>query len=121
MIQYFTKPYGNFSGNVKVGLNLSYYATKANLKGATGVDTSNLAVKSGLAKLKTEVDKIDVDKLKSTLDDLRKLSNVVNNDVVKKTVYDKLLAKVDAIDTNGFVLKSKNNTDKLEIRPRKEN
>ena len=54
------------------------------MKNATGVDTSKLVVKSDLASLKTEIDKTDVDKLKTVLVDLSKLSNVVNNDVVKK-------------------------------------
>ena len=87
-------------------MDLSNYATKADLKNETEVDTSQLASKSDLASLKAEVDKIDVDKLK--------LSNVVNNEVVKKTVYDKLVAKVSNIDTSGFVLKTKYNTDKTE-------
>ena len=92
---------------MKVELDLSNYATKTNLKEATGIDTSNLAAKSDLASLKAETDKIDVDKLKAVPVDLSKLSNVANNDVVKKTVYDKLVAKVNAIDTSGFVLKTK--------------
>ena len=65
------------------------------LKNTTGVDTSQLASKSDLLSLKTEVDKIDVDKSKTVPVDLSKLSNVVKNDVVKKTVYDKLVAKVN--------------------------
>ena len=73
---------------------------------------SNLALKSNSIKLKAEVDKIDVDKLKIVRVDLSKLSNVVNNEVVKKTVYDKLVAKVNNIDTTGFVLKTKYDTDK---------
>ena len=59
MDQYFPKPYDHFGGNVKVELDLSHYATKADLKGETG-ETSNLAAKSDLASLKAEVDKIDV-------------------------------------------------------------
>ena len=47
--------------------------------------------------------------------DLSKLSDVVKNDVVKKTVYDKLVAKVNSIDTSGFVLKTKYDTDKSEL------
>ena len=47
--------------------------------------------------------------------DLSKLSDVVKNDVVKKTVYNKLVAKVDSIDTRDFVLKTKYNTDKTEL------
>ena len=85
---------------MKVELDLSNYATKTDLKEATGIDTSNLAAKSDLASLKAETDKIDVDKLKAVPVDLSKLSNVANNDVVKKTVYDKLVAKVNAIDTS---------------------
>ena len=70
------------------------------LKKATEIDMPNLALKSNLAKLKDEIDKIDADKLKTVPIDLRKLSNVVNNEVVKKTVYDKLVAKVNDIDTS---------------------
>ena len=65
-----------------------------------------------MASLKTEVDKLDIDKLVPVPVDLSKLSDVVKNDVVKKTVYDKLVAKVNGIDTSGFVLKTKYNTDK---------
>ena len=82
------------------------------LKKATGVDTSNLAAKSDLASLKAEVDKIDIDKLKTVPFDLFKLSNVVDNGVVKKTVYAKLAANVNAIHSGGFLLKSQYNTDK---------
>ena len=60
------------------------------------------------------MDKIDVDKLKTVLIDLSKLSNVVNNDVVTKTMYDKLLAKVNNIDS-GFALKTKYDTDKSDL------
>ena len=70
MSQYFPKPYNRFGGNVKVELALSNYATKTDLKGATGIDMSNLALKSNLAKLKAEVDKVDVDKLKTVPTDL---------------------------------------------------
>ena len=73
-------------GNVKVELNFSSYATKAELTNAAGVDTSNLAAKSDLAGLIAEVDKIDIDQLKTFPVDLRKLSKVVNNGVIKKTV-----------------------------------
>ena len=59
-----------------------------------------------LANLKTEVDKLDIDKLLPIPADLSKLNNAVNNDVVKKTVYDKFVAKVDNIDTSDFVLKT---------------
>ena len=105
MSQYFPKPYRSFGGNVKVELDLPSYAAKAELKNTIGVDTSKLAGKSDLASLKAEIDKTDVDKLKTVPVDLSKLTNVVNNEVVKKTVYDKLAAKVNNIDTSGFVLK----------------
>ena len=78
----------------------------------THIDISNLALKSNLASLKTEVDKIDVDKLKAVPVDLSKLSNVVKNDVVKKTVYDKLVTKVNNFGITRFVLKTKYDTDK---------
>ena len=94
---------------------MSNYATKTDLKGATGIDTSNLALKSNLVKLITEVNKIDVDTLKAVPVDLSKLSNVVNTDVVKKTIYDKLVAKVKAIDTSEFVLKNKYDTYKSDL------
>ena len=82
--QYFHKPYDRFGGNVKVELDLFDYAIKADLKGLTGVDTSNLIVKFDLASLKAELGKIDINKLKTVLVDLSKLSNVINNEVVKK-------------------------------------
>ena len=75
------------------------------------VDTSSFALKSNLASLKTEVDKLDIDKLVPVPVDLSKLSDVVKNDVVKKTVYNKLAAKVKNIDTSTFVLKTKYHTD----------
>ena len=73
------------------------YATKTDIKNISHVDTSNFTLKTNLASLKTEVDKLDIDKLVPIPADLSKLSNVVKNDVVKKTVYDKLVAKVNAI------------------------
>ena len=79
------------------------------------VNTSSFARKTNLANLKTEVDKLDIDKLAPIPADLSKLSNAVKNDVVKKTVYNKLVAKVDNIDTSDFVLKTKFNTDKTEL------
>ena len=114
MSQYFPKPYELFGGDINVKADLSNYATKANLKDATGIDTSNFALKLNLASLKAEVDKIDVEKLKTILVDLSKLSSVVNN-VVKKTVYDKLVAKVISVDASGFVLKTKYDTDKSDL------
>ena len=77
----------------------------------THVDVSSFASKTNLANLKTEVDKINVDKLKTVPFDLAKLSNVVKNDVVKKTEYNSLKTKVDNIDANNFVLKTKYEKD----------
>ena len=85
MSQYFPKPYKSFGGNINVKVDLSNYATKTNLKNATGIDTSKLAAKSDLVRLKAEVDKSDIDKLVPVPIDLSKLSNVVKNGV-KKTV-----------------------------------
>ena len=80
-------PYKSSSNNIKVELDLSNYATKDDVKNITHVDVSSYATKTNLAALKTEVDKIDVDKLKTVPDDLAKLSNVVKNEVVKKTDF----------------------------------
>ena len=106
MTQYFPKPYEPLNGDINVKVDLSNYATKTDIKNISHVDTSNFELKTYLASLKTEVDKLDIDKLKSLpnnlnnlktkvdkLDidklvpvpvDLTKLSNVVNNNVVKK-------------------------------------
>ena len=119
--------YGS-TNNIKVELDLDNYATKDDAKNITHVDVSSYATKTNLAALKSEVDKIDVDKLKTVPVDLAKLSNVVKNDVVKKTDHntkvtsienqiagvtkntlDNLgdLTKLKAVDTNNFVLKTK--------------
>ena len=115
MSQYFRKPYEPFGGYIKVKVDLSNYATKSDLKNVTHVDTSSFALKTNLGNLKTEVDKLDIDKLAPVPVDLSKLSDVVKNDIVKKTVYDELIAKVNGIDTSGFVLKTKYYADKSEI------
>ena len=86
MSQYFP-PYRSSSNNVKVELDLSNYATKDDVKNITHVDVSSSATKTNLAALKTEVDKIDTDKLKTVPDELAKLTNVVKNGVVKKTNF----------------------------------
>ena len=120
-------PYRSSSNNIKVELDLRNYATKDDVKNITHVDVSSYATKTNLAALKTEVDKIDVDKLKTTPADLAKLSNLVKNDVVKKTDYstkvtsieaqiagltkntvDNLadITKLKAIDTNSFVTRT---------------
>ena len=92
MSQYFPKPYEPFRGDINVKVDLSNYATKSDLKNMSHVDVSSFALKSNLASLKTEVDKLDIDKLIPVLNDLAKLSNLVKHDVVKKTVYDKLIS-----------------------------
>ena len=120
--------YKSSSQNVKVELDLANHATKDDVKNITHVDVSSFASKINLAALKTEVDKVDADKLKTVPVDLAKLSNVVNNDVVKKTDYnakvtniesqmagvtkntlDNLgdITKLKAVDTSNFVLKTK--------------
>ena len=112
MSQYFP-PYENFSKDIKVELDLSNYATKNDLKVITHVDVSSFASKTNLAALKTEVDKIDTDKLKTVPDDLGKLSNVVKNDVVKKTDFsaDDYIKKTKfTADTNAL----ENKIDKVD-------
>ena len=78
----------------------------------THVDVSSFVLRSNLASFKTEVDKLDVDKLAPVPVDLSKLSDVVKNDVAKKVEYDKLVEKVNSIDTTGFVLKTTYDRDK---------
>ena len=125
-------PYKSSSNNIKVELDLSNYAAKDDVKNITHVDVSSFASKTNLASLKSEVDKIDTDKLKTTPADLGKLSNVVKNDVVKKTHYnnkvtsienqiarvtknttDNLadITKLKAVDTSNFVFKTKLKSD----------
>ena len=115
MSQYFPKPYDPFDGDINVKVDLSNYATKTDLKNVSHVAVSSFALKSNLANFKTEVDKLDIDKLTLVPNDLAKLSNVVKNDVVEKTEYDKLVAKVNNIDTTGFVLKTTYDTDKSDL------
>ena len=85
MIQYFPKPFRNFGGDINVKIDLSNYATKSDLKNVTHVDSSCFALKTNLANIKTEVNKLGSDKLALVPVDLSKLSDVVKNDVVKKT------------------------------------
>ena len=127
MSQYFP-PYNNSSENIKVELDLSNYATKKDINDITHVDVSGFASRTNLAALKAAVDKIDVDKLKTVPVDLAKLSNVVKNEVVKKTDYNTSVTSIEgqiagvtknmvdnladitkpkAIYTNSFVLKTK--------------
>ena len=115
MSQYFPKPFRSFGGNINVKVDLSNYATKTDLKNVTHVDTSSFALKTNLASLKTEVDKLGIDKLAPVPVDLSKLSDVVKNDVVQKAFYDKLVAKVNNIDTSDFILKTKYQTEKKKL------
>ena len=125
-------PYRSSRNNIKVELDLSNYATKDDVKNITHVDVSSFASKTNLAALKTEVDKINADKLKTTPADLAKLTNAIEHDVVKKTDYNTKITiieaqitgltkntvdnladikKLKAIDTNNFVLKTKFSAD----------
>ena len=132
MSTYYT-PYKSTSSNVKVELDLTNYATKTDLKNITPVDVSIFASKTNLAVLKTEVDKIDADKLKTIPVDLPvKLTNAVETNLVKKTDYNAKvtniesqiagvtkntlgnlgdITKLKAIDTSSFVLKTKLTAD----------
>ena len=80
------------------------------------VDFSSFTLKTNLANLETEVNKIDIAKLTPVSDVLAKLSNAIKNDVVKETEYNKLVTKVDNIDSTGFVLKTKYDIDKSDLR-----
>ena len=86
MNEYFPEPQSH-EENIKVKIDLSNYATKEHMKNITYVDTSSFALKTNLSNLKTEVNKLDIDKLVPVFIDLSKLSNVVKNDVVKKAAY----------------------------------
>ena len=130
MTQYYP-PYRS-SNNIKLKLDLVNYATKTDLKNITHVDVSSFASKTNLAALKTGVDKIDTDKLKTTPADLAKLTNAIENYVVKKTDYNAKVTRMEAqiagltkntvddladitrlkaIDTNSFVTRTKFSAD----------
>ena len=111
MSQYFPKPYEPFGGDINGEVDLSNYAAKTDLKNVSHIDVSSFVLKSNLASLTTEIDKIDAVKLKTIRVDLAKLSNVVKNDVAKKFEYNKLVTKVDNIDTTNFVKKTKYEKD----------
>ena len=108
MSQYYPPCKGS-SDNNKVELDLANYATKTDLKNNTHFDVSNFASKINLAALKTEVDKIDSDKLNTTPTDLAKLTNAVEHDVVKNTDYN---TKVTSIEIQ-IALLTKNTVDNL--------
>ena len=131
MSQYYP-PYRSSSNNINVKLQLVTYATKTDLKNVTYVDISSFASKTNLSALKTEVDKIDADKLKTTPADLAKLTNAIEHNVVKKTDYNTKVTSIEvqiagltkntvdnladitrlkAIDTNSFVTRTKFSAD----------
>ena len=85
MSKYFPEPYEPFGGDINVKVDLSNYATKTDIKNISHVDASSFALKKNLANLKTEIDKLDIDKLVPVPVDLSKLSDVVKNNVVKET------------------------------------
>ena len=102
MNQYIPKVFRSFWGNINVKVDISNYSTKTDLKNVTHVDTSSFTLKANLSSLKTDVDKLDIKKLVPVTVDLSNLSDVVKNDV-KRTANDKLVAKVNYIDTSGFL------------------
>ena len=125
--QYFPKPYESFGGDINVKADLSNYVTKTDVKNITHVDTSSFALKTNLANLKIEVDKLDIDKLKSLPNNLNNLktevdkldidklgsvtidlSNVVKNDVVKKTEYNSKIKSIEdkVADINNLATKT---------------
>ena len=125
-------PYRSSSNNIKVKLDLVNYAAKTDLKNITHADVSSFASKTNLAALKTELDKIDADKLKTTPTDLTNLTNTIEHDVVKKTDYNTKVTSIEAqiagltkntvdnladktklkaIDTNSFVTRTKFSAD----------
>ena len=125
-------PYKSSRNNVKVELDLTNYATNTDLKNITHADVSSFASKTNLAALKTEVHKIDTDKLKTAPTDLANLTNAIENDVVKKTDYNTKVTSIEAqiagltkntvdnladitkpkaIDTNSFVTRTKFSAD----------
>ena len=87
MRKYFPKPYEPFGGDINVSIDLSNYATQKDIKNITQVDTSSFVLKANVAILKNKVDELDIDKLEPVPFGLSKLSNVVKNEVVKKTEY----------------------------------
>ena len=98
MSQYFPRPFRSFGENISVKVDLSNYAKKTDLKNITLIDISSFAIKTNLVRLKTECDKLDIEKLAPVPVDLSKLAG-----------------KVNKIDTSVFVLKTKYQTDKTEL------
>ena len=118
MSQYFPKKLRNSGGNINIKVGLLKYATKSDIKNISQVDAFvevfvdtfwSFVLKTNLASLKTEIDKLDIENLVPALVDLSKLNNVVKNvvknGVVKKAAYDKLVTKVINIDNSVFFFK----------------
>ena len=99
------EPYEPFGGDINVKLDLCNYATKTDLKNVSHVDVSSFALKSNLASLMTDVDKLNIGKLQAVPGVLAKLSNKVANDVITKTQLSTLVSNVH-IDTTDIVKKS---------------
>ena len=140
MTQYFPKLYEPLGGDINVKVDFSNYATKTDIKNTSHVNTSSFGLKSNLASLKTEVDKLDIDKLKSLLNnlsnlkskvdkldidklvpvtvDLRKLSNVVKNEVVEKTEYNAKMKNIEdkIADITNVATKTILNTKITEVK-----
>ena len=95
MSKYFPKPYEPFGGDINVKVDLSNYETKTDIKKISHVDSSSFALKTNLGNLKIEVDKLDIDKLVPVPTEFSKLSNVVKNDVIKKTDYNSRITEIE--------------------------
>ena len=117
MSQYFPKPYEAFGGDINVKVDFSNYATKADIKNISHVDTSSFALKTNLANLKTEVDKLDIDKLVPVPVDLSKLSDVLKNYVIKKTDYNARITEIEnqIPDVSNLATKTELNTVENKI------
>ena len=115
MSEYFPKSFRSFGANINVKVDLSNYAAKSDLKNVTHGDTSSFALEANLANLKNEVAKLDIDKLTPVPVDSSKLSDAGKNVVVKKTVYDKLVSKVNNTDTSDFALKTNYQREKTKL------
>ena len=115
MSKYFPEPYRAFGRDINVKVDLSNYATKVDIENITHIDTSGFALKTNQSSFKTEIDKLGIEKLVPVPVHLSKLSDVVKNDVIKKAEYNKLVNKVNNIDTSRFILKAKYDADKIEL------
>ena len=114
MSQYFPKPYEAFGGDINVKVDLSNYAAKADIKNISHVDTSSFALKTNLAHLKAEVDKLDIDKLVPVPVDLSKLSDAVKNDVIKKTDCNAKITEIEGTIANISNLTRKTSLNAVE-------